>query len=62
MYKTYEAIVRVNDNNETLSMCCKTKQEAKQLAIEVYDGYVRTRLINNYEILAVYLKSKERAF
>ena len=63
MYKNYEAVVRVNNQqNETLSMCCKSKKEASELVVSVYENYKKTKLINEYKVIGVYQKSKERVF
>ena len=62
MYKDYEAVVRVDNKNETLSMLCKNLEEAKQLTNSVYDGYIKAKLITNYKVVGVYLKSRERTF
>ena len=62
MYKDYEAVVRVDNKNETLSMLCKNLEEAKKLTNSVYDGYIKAKLITNYKVIGVYLKSRERTF
>ena len=53
-YKNYKATIKVNDSEkETLSMCCKSKTEAKQLANEIYDGFLKMKYIASYQLISI---------
>ena len=54
-YKVYKAKFDINDNVQEIYICSTSLDKARQTAIDVYDNYVKTKLISNYEFVSIEL-------
>lgn len=52
--KKFNTLFRADDKWENLSICAKTKKEAKKLAVSTYEEFKKCGFIKNYGFISVW--------